>query len=547
MSTTPEAVAREALINSARGLLEQGQQEEQLGRIDEATAVYRRAVNALERVKSREGDAAPAHVDELLERAQQLLSAVADLAAQLPEAQRFDAVFSLDRVRVFKIELRSGDKSVASSHRSLLCAGPFQLLQAPSDAGLGLSILKVSPHFQYPLTGDVPCLAMRDGYYVFPTPHAGTFYGLVFPRSLPSAYARAFETLCAAQCQLRRLPADQAAKLPPLPGDDGEEDRPPVPAASSTAVVPSGTQQQQVVAYAAPTFASRTIRSVSDKLESGGEALARGVAQTGVWLASGVARGGSAIRDRITPAVEPLAVRPEVKAGVKAVATVTPHLVFVSKTLIGALLDLAVASGQVIGEAVAQRVNHGEHSDAPRSATKAAVLDFGKSAIVAASNVWDALEAAGTALVDSVGEQTVETVEHKFGTDAAEVASDATHAVGDLMNTAYTVKSVAGKKALKTLGRRAVTKMAKASTVTYFTYEGGEKRTLTIEQGKATPQLLIEGVAPSAPESETDEFHECEDGFGGDDNDDGSELDGQGAEEDHFEEAAEEFAPSAPQ
>ena len=108
------------------------------------------------------------------------------------------------------------------------------------------------------------------------------------------------------------------------------------------------------------------------------------------------------------------------------------------------------------------------------------------------------------------------------------------------MTTAYTVKAVAGKKAIKTLGRKAAAKMAKASTVTYFTYDGGEKRTLTIEPGKASAQLLIEGAAPSAPaatDDDNDVFHECDSG-----DDDGSEIDGQG-DEDHFEEAAEEFVP----
>jgi hypothetical protein len=539
---TPEQAARASLLSGSIALLEQGEQAERAGQLADAASLYKRAQAALQVIRAKEPSSV-GQVDELLQTAELRLSSLSELESRLPHAQQFAAAFALERVRVFKIELHSTPGArVPQSQRVLLCVGSFQLLQAPSDAGLALSILKVSPHFQYPLTSDVPCLAMRPGYYVFPTPQPGTFYGIVFPRALPAAYSAAFETLCAAQCKLRRLPPEQAAKLPPLPGDDDDDDNdnaaaPPI--ASSTAVAHLPTEQQ--VAIAQPTLTSRAIKSVSGRVESGGEALVRTVAKTGVWLASGVAAGGSALRERIAPAAQPLAVRPEVKAGVKAVATVTPHLVFVSKTLIGALLDLATATGQVIGEAVAQRVG-GDDPKAPPSATKAAVMEFGKSTVITVGNVWDALEEAGTALVNAVGAQAVQTVDHKYGADAAAVATDATHVVGNVLETAYTVKGVVGKKALKTLGRRAVRKMAKAGTVTYFSYDGEQHRTLTIEPSLVTPQLLIEGAAPSAPaaaDDETDEWHECdEDAFGS-----GSEIDGDAADAERFEECAEDFKP----
>lgn len=52
-----------------------------------------------------------------------------------------------------------------------------------------------------------------------------------------------------------------------------------------------------------------------------------------------------------------------------------------------------------------------------------------------------------------------------------------------------------GKAGLKRLGKRAAVKVAKESTVSYFTYDDGDAQILSIEEGsKAKPLRLIEGV-----------------------------------------------------
>jgi hypothetical protein len=556
---TPEQVARNALLNGVETLLTQGDTDLREGRVDEAVAALTRAQHVAEKVKLKDeqsinnNNAVDSRADDLLREAKSRLEALADLKASLPQARRFEAVFTVEGARVFKIELCAANPS--ASQRALLCRGRFQLLQPSggnasaadsSDGPIGLSILKLD-HFQYPLTGDVPCLAMRPGYYVFPTPTASVFYGLVFPRALPSAYVVAFENICSSQCQLRRLPPEQAAKLPPLPGDEFEPS-PAAPAApattstsTSTAVVPASSTAVALATPSPPsTRTSRALTTVSHGVESGSELLVRGVTSTGVWLASSVARSGAALRERLAPAVQPVAVRPEVKATVKAVASVTPHLVFVSKTLVDALLELAFETGAVIGTAVAQRTAHDDKHEPP-SAAKAAAMDLGKTTVAAIANVWEALEQAGGVVVSGVGTEAVHTVDHKYGHDAAEVARDATTVTNNLLETVHNVKHVAGKKALKRLGKRAAMKAAKATTVTYFTYDDGEKRTLTIESNKAVlPQLLIEGVAP-ATEDNADVFLESDEALflaqpGGtmdatddeeDDDDDDEEIDGE--------------------
>lgn len=568
---TPEQMARNALLNGVESLLAQGDVDLREGRVDEAVTALTRAEHVAEKVKLKDDQSATKPIDsraeDLLREAKSRLEALADLKASLPEARRFEAVFTVEGARVFKIELNASNP--AASQRSVLCRGRFQLLQPSSNSGnnsdtsvagapIGLSILKLD-QFQYPLTSDVPCLAMRPGYYVFPTPVASVFYGLVFPRALPTAYVAAFENICSSQCQLRRLPPEQAAKLPPLPGDELDDAPPAAPASPSSALVPAPSN---VVALATPpppsTITSRALTTVSQSVESGGELLVRGVTKTGVWLASGVARSGAALRERLAPAVQPVAVRPEVKATVKAVASVTPHLVFVSKTLVDALLELAFETGAVIGTAVAERTSSHDDKQEPPSAAKSAALDLGRATVLAIGNVWDALEEAGGVVVSGVGSEAVQTVDHKYGHDAADVARDATNVTNNLLETVHNVKHVYGKKALKRLGRKAGMKAAKATTVTYFTYDNGEKRTLTIESNKAVqPQLLIEGVAP-----ETDVFLDSDealflaqkggslDAVDGDDNDgdddDDDEIDGDGGEDEEFVDAPEEFAVANP-
>ena len=159
----------------------------------------------------------------------------------------------------------------------------------------------------------------------------------------------------------------------------------------------------------------------------------------------------------MAPATKPLAVNPHVAKTTKRVASVTPHLVFVSKTCVNVLLDFAVESGKIVGERVASATSSGDTDpNKPKSATREAAFAFGRSAVTGAVNVYGALEDAGEALINAIGKETVETVSHKYGEEAADLALDATHATGDLLNTARTVKGVYGGKKLATkLGKKA--------------------------------------------------------------------------------------------
>ena len=152
---------------------------------------------------------------------------------------------------------------------------------------LGLLLLKVG-QFQFPLTPDVPVLAMRPGYYVLPTPEPDVFYGVVFSKNLPDAYVAAFETLIETRCALRRLPAEQSAKLPPLPGDDDLEPAAAAPLSDSKVVSTNVESNSRTVA---------TLSAASSTVESGSERIARGVTATGSWLAQKVGQGGSALRE----------------------------------------------------------------------------------------------------------------------------------------------------------------------------------------------------------------------------------------------------------
>ena len=103
----------------------------------------------------------------------------------------------------------------------------------------------------------MPCLAMRHGFYVLPTPEHGVFYGLVFPSRLPDAYALAFEALIRPHCQLRALSNEQAVEASKLLAS------PPPP----------------------KTLSQRAIESVSSGVGSSAVRIAHGVAATGTWLA----------------------------------------------------------------------------------------------------------------------------------------------------------------------------------------------------------------------------------------------------------------------
>lgn len=292
---------RTALLNKCVELIQTGDAEQNNGNVDQAMANYDRASTVLKGIVDAEKDAnALAQPQVMLSNLQAKIEALKELQARLPELDRFEAVFTIEQhVRVFKVEMSANElnstsnKSSSSSSKSsanlresvkrkpktLVASGRFQLLETASQQAarraepnaaarslIELVILKVD-RFQFPLTTSLPCLAIKHGHYVLPTPERGVFYCLLLPSNLPTAYVAAFESLLAERCQFRALPAKQAAEA------------------------------QAVFDPAQPK--SRTVRAletVSSGVEYGTSRVATTVVATGTWLASGVALGGDAIR-----------------------------------------------------------------------------------------------------------------------------------------------------------------------------------------------------------------------------------------------------------
>jgi len=528
--------AKTILIQKSIELIAKGDTAQRDGEIEEALETYNKALHAIEHLaihknkpnsneNKNEGMIKEEKImenenNEALKIYKDLkakIHSLKELEKRLPVVQKFEAIFTMQHTQVFKITMKSANPN--DSIKTLLCEGKFQVLQTvqqqskeqkqkpkpqttktvdadkvqefnddkpmdtsssiveevvesneenESDTLLSLVILKVD-RFQFPLTKDVPCLAMRHGNYVFPTPEKGVFYGLVFPENVPKAYCLAFETLLEQNCTLRKLPEEQMEQKPP-----------------ETKAVSTHLAEQPRTA--------RAMHALAGGVDVGASKLAAGVVATGGWLASGVGKTGVSIRNRLIPKEEPVHIHPMVASSVKSVASVTPHLVFVSKTLVGALMDFAAETGKVVGSAIAERTNDGD-SQKPPSATKTAAMDLGRSTVLGVVQIWESLEDAGAQLFTAVGDETVDTVAHKYGEEAADVAVDATKAAGDVLVTAKTVRGVYGKAGLKRLGKRAAVKVAKESTVSYFTYDDGDAQILSIEEGsKAKPLRLIEGV-----------------------------------------------------
>jgi hypothetical protein len=296
---TAMLAGRTALLSKCIELIQTGDKEQSNGNVDQAMANYERANTVLKGIIEAERDQnAIAQPKVMLANLQSKIDALKELQARLPELDRFEAIFTIEqRVRVFKVEMSDNDVRNASTSpssnksstraaenvqrkpKTLVASGRFQMLETASQqaarraepnaanrAMVELVILKVD-RFQFPLTTSLPCLAIKHGHYVLPTPERGVFYCLVFPSNIPLQYLVAFESLLAERCQFRALPAQQA------------------------------DEARAVFDPAAPK--SRTVRaleSVSSGVGYGTSKVASTVVATGTWIASGVALGGDAIR-----------------------------------------------------------------------------------------------------------------------------------------------------------------------------------------------------------------------------------------------------------
>ncbi|KAK0423316.1 hypothetical protein QR680_008076 [Steinernema hermaphroditum] len=352
----------------------------------------KRALELNEEVKRVEEDKVKGELREHLESAG---SEEADLIYFIP-----------DGVQLIVVE---GDQTSAPTAPTSLQI--FKLLSpVPAKEGMvteAKAFIQVGP-WAYPLiSGQTPVLKKELGTYVVPNPtpdHPNMFVSIILPRDIDKDIEEGFVHTLRLFTEVR-----SGALL------DSEEKK-------------------------------RLSDKIAAFLVKSGERIAAGVHFTAEKTNNHISVRGAHIRSKMDPTVEPVNINPMVRNGVHYVHKGSKVAARVTRYLLDKIGDIGVS----IGRSVANRVS-GDPNNRGIVGDTCAVLGGG---IAGVSTVWIALEDAGKTVFKSIANETVDTVQLKYGDEASTTAHKALFAAGHGGLTAFQVwdlgpRSVAGRMARK--------------------------------------------------------------------------------------------------
>lgn len=293
----------------------------------------------------------------------------------------------------------------------------------------------------YPLYPDSPVFLSNKGVFTFPDITAavpGSYVGVVLSPELPAADRALFQEQLSLLAQLRVQ----------VDGSVGA----------------SGTDKplNEKIPIVAPGGEDKTLPGWSEKMSqsilAGTSWLSQGLVRGAEATSKAIHKGGTRVRENITPEETPAEVSPTVTKSLNAARQATGGAVKVSQYLVD---GVATVTGKV-GKELAPHVKKHGGKLIPESLKKnkdgTSSVDGAKlvagSSIKGLSNVWSSLETAAKTIGKSLTSETVSTVRHKYGDEAGQAADTAVQSAVNIGVTAFNVDNLGIKGIMKTTGKQ---------------------------------------------------------------------------------------------
>ncbi|CAG7725750.1 unnamed protein product [Allacma fusca] len=302
----------------------------------------------------------------------------------------------------------------------------------------------------YPLVkNQSPVYKSSDGTYLFPdltSPIPGASVGLILPLSYSEESRTAFEDSILQLVGLHIFPG-AAATAPEVAEPTAEQ-------------VPAGT---------APKPPPRKLGSM---IAEGAEAISKGLQIGAEKTSTYLDKGATYLVTKIDPAKTKTEISPAMKSRIKTAKHVTGKAVQVSGYLVTQLSRGTVKLGQYLAPHIQSKATQLYASATKTNEEKASekvnqVLDVASGAFTGFSIVYSGLEDAAKVLANSLANNTVQVVNHRYGSEAGDVVGDATETVGNCVVTGYNAKMFGPKavikRAAKDTGKAALVKGPKPS------------------------------------------------------------------------------------
>ncbi|RXN04291.1 spartin-like isoform X2 [Labeo rohita] len=338
-----------------------------------------------------------------------------------------------------------------------------------SSAGYAPAYLQVCDWI-YPLYPDSPVFLSNKGVFTFPDTTAavpGSYVGVVLSSELPAADRVMFQDQLSALAQLRvQVNEEQGGAT----GTDLSGKVPP----SETSLTPGGEEKTL------PVWSEK----MSQSILSGTSWLGRGLVRGGEATGKVIHKGGTKLRENITPEETPAEVSPKVTKSLNAAKQATGGAVKVSQFLVD---GVAAVAGRVGKEVAPHMKKHGSKL-IPESLKKSkggcSNMDGAKlvagSSIQGLSTLWSSLETAAKTVGKSITSETVTTVRHKYGDDAGQAADTAVQSAVNVGVTAFNLDNLVVKGVLKATGKQTAEALVKDGSGR----EGTDKKEMPPKKGQ---------------------------------------------------------------
>jgi hypothetical protein len=306
----------------------------------------------------------------------------------------------------------------------------------------GQYYINIGNKFAYELNQTIPCLAMSSGYYILPGID-NTFFGIIFPETIPQIYCERFEEKISQICIFK------GSTTKPSKIEDPED------------------EQNQLVVHPGVTITQEShitiinedrINSVAQTVDISGQWVSHGILVGADFLSKHITSSAEKIKDLIDPSENPPQIPETIKNTLSIAKQITPHIAELSGMLVSTVHTVVKGVGSLAADQIKTKI---------RSSNKVELED---PRIVAAKNlgrvgartfvtIWNSLEEAGMTLMNSTGKAVVGIVHHKYGEEAGKVTQDGFSVATDVVKTTNTLKSmgmkglvkVAAKESTKTL------------------------------------------------------------------------------------------------
>ncbi|XP_072171171.1 spartin-like [Diadema setosum] len=325
----------------------------------------------------------------------------------------------------------------------------------------------------YPLLpGRSPSLKAADGVFMFPdvsSPDQGASVGVIFAKHVSKSQKAKFQQLIEQLTAMKeeQMPEVEEAASEQVPQDRNRVPRDSAPLPQISDRVPEGrtveqdrTPSSQMDGEEVPTGAvegeEHTARIVGRKIakgiEIGAEWISWGVVKGAELGSRLVGSGAKKLKENIKPDEQPKEIDEKYQTGMLYAKKASGVAVKVSAVVLDGVCYMTKRIAEELGPVISKQANKllttGEDEvDGKRKAMLDGVVDVTASGIKGFGQVYRGLEAAAVQLAKSISHATVETVQHKYGTDAGRITDSSLKTVANIGVSAHNLNNL-GVKAL---------------------------------------------------------------------------------------------------